>query len=428
MIRYYLDKKKNDLSPILLSFHHKGKRLRMFVGKSIDPDQWDYKEGRVNPRKYKNNAQDFNRLLQKIRDEVESTINGQVEVTKEILKTIIYNASASKTINFGAIEAIKEKEEARTFHEFSTSHLQTQIAKGTMKRNSSKAYRVTLNHLRAVNPSLKFNDVNLQFYDAFISYLKQEGLNQNSIGGHIKRLKWFMNAGLERDLHQNLSHKKRSFAIIEEETDSIYLSRQEINKLKSEKLQGRLRRIADTFIMNCSLGMRFSDLVWIRRESFKLENGLLYLSMVQSKTQEKVRIPVDPDIFDLLKHYEFSCPAVRKGRLMSVQKFNDYIKDAAKLSGIEEMVEVRKGSSIEVMPKYDLISSHTARRSFCTNLYLDGIPIQNIMAISGHKKEETFRLYIRADQFTKAEGLAQYYRQRSNKNDLQLVTQYGSSE
>ena len=67
----------------------------------------------------------------------------------------------------------------------------------------------------------------------------------------------------------------------------------------------------------------------------------------------------------------------------------------------------------EIRPKYDWIMSHTCRRSFCTNEFLDGTPIQLIMAISGHKTEKAFRRYIKADQIQKAFMIKKIWDQRT---------------
>ena len=48
--------------------------------------------------------------------------------------------------------------------------------------------------------------------------------------------------------------------------------------------------------------------------------------------------------------------------------------------------------------KWEKVTTHTARRSFCTNMYLIGVPIPTIMAISGHKTEKSFRMYIKASR------------------------------
>ena len=86
--------------------------------------------------------------------------------------------------------------------------------------------------------------------------------------------------------------------------------------------------------------------------------------------------------------------------------FNFYIKEVVRLAGVDEMIKIthKRGNKIieETKPKYNWIMSHTCRRSFCTNEFLDGTPTNLIMAISGHKTEKAFRRYIKADQVQKA--------------------------
>ena len=56
--------------------------------------------------------------------------------------------------------------------------------------------------------------------------------------------------------------------------------------------------------------------------------------------------------------------------------------------------------------KYDLVSSHTGRRTFCTLKFLDGMPVHVIMKFSGHSSEQNFLRYLRLD----AEIVAHRYR------------------
>ena len=64
-------------------------------------------------------------------------------------------------------------------------------------------------------------------------------------------------------------------------------------------------------------------------------------------------------------------------------------------------------------PKYELISSHTCRRSFATNLY-GIIPTMTIMAITGHKSERTFLNYIKVTPAQHAKVLQEYWSNQSN--------------
>lgn len=85
-------------------------------------------------------------------------------------------------------------------------------------------------------------------------------------------------------------------------------------------------------------------------------------------------------------------------------------------AGITEIVKIthKKGNRVieDSRPKFAWVSSHTARRSFCTNEYLAGTPCDLIMAISGHKTEKAFRKYIKADKMKKASMIKEIWDSR----------------
>ena len=101
-----------------------------------------------------------------------------------------------------------------------------------------------------------------------------------------------------------------------------------------------------------------------------------------------------PAVIKILEKYDYQMP-----KPLSNQRFNEYIKEVAKIAGIDQVETTRKtiGGKIQTerKPKYELIGTHTGRRSFCTNMYLLGIPTYTIMAISGHKTEKSFIKYVR---------------------------------
>ena len=80
------------------------------------------------------------------------------------------------------------------------------------------------------------------------------------------------------------------------------------------------------------------------------------------------------------------------------------------MAGIDELtvVEEIKGGvkKRRTVPKYELIQSHTARRTGITNMYLANIPSIDIMKISGHKKESNFLKYVRLSKDETANKLA----------------------
>jgi len=136
------------------------------------------------------------------------------------------------------------------------------------------------------------------------------------------------------------------------------------------------------------------------------------LHVRQEKTTQPLVVPLRPDAKEILiDKYRMQMPRISLGN------FNLFIKRVVKLAGIDQPVKIahKRGNKLieEVRPKYAWIASHTARRSFCTNEYLAGTPMDLIMAISGHKSETAFRKYIKVDQIKKAFMIKELWDQRA---------------
>jgi hypothetical protein len=99
-------------------------------------------------------------------------------------------------------------------------------------------------------------------------------------------------------------------------------------------------------------------------------------------------------------------------------EFNQKIKEIGKLAGIDQPIKFsyRKANRmIDVKkPKFAWITSHTTRRSFCTNEFLAGTPVYLIMKISGHKREKDFCRYIRVDPQEAALKVKELWMQRGD--------------
>jgi integrase len=114
----------------------------------------------------------------------------------------------------------------------------------------------------------------------------------------------------------------------------------------------------------------------------------------QNKSEHWVVIPLRDEAKAILKRrFQESPPQIINAI------FNKHIKTLAKMAGLTEQIKVshRKIGKevIENKPKYAWITSHTCRRSFCTNEFLAGAPVELIMKISGHQSVKDFYKYIR---------------------------------
>ena len=88
--------------------------------------------------------------------------------------------------------------------------------------------------------------------------------------------------------------------------------------------------------------------------------------------------------------------------VISDQKFRNYIKEACKIVGFNQEVvkSIRIGNKVinETLKKYERVSTHTARRSFITNMINAGVPVKVIMNITGHKSIVTFQNYYKPSE------------------------------
>lgn len=288
-----------------------------------------------------------------------------------------------------------------------------------VQSKQSTVKHCTINVINAMKAHLKsfesyrkepitFDSFDVHFYEGFVKYLTYDipqlrrkevikGLKVNSVGKTIKHLKSFLKDRMRKKIIPFMD--LGAYKVMEEEVDNVYLTWQELSLIYHLDLSANsnLEKYRDLFVLGCLTGFRFSDYSDIKPE--EVRGGMLYVN--QAKTLSTVVVPLRSDAKKILiEKYNMQMPQV------SNPNFNYYIKEVVRLAGIDEMIKIthKRGNKIieETRPKYNWIMSHTCRRSFCTNEFLDGTPTNLIMAISGHKTEKAFRRYIKADQVQKA--------------------------
>ena len=136
--------------------------------------------------------------------------------------------------------------------------------------------------------------------------------------------------------------------------------------------------------------MRYSD--FKRLKAANIEGELIKIREVKDKTKF-LQIPIVKTVRVILEKYDMNLP------LISEQKFREYLKEVFKLAGFNDtkIKETKIGKIVQEkeVPMYELISTHTARRSFITHMLNTGVPAKAIMAITGHKSINNFQLYYK---------------------------------
>ncbi|MFT4094549.1 MAG: site-specific integrase [Niabella sp.] len=361
-------------------------------------------------------------------------------VTYATLKKIQNRAAFAKkyfspTFDISDIEAkekeIAEQKEIEKKNSLSVYYQFDEYIKSKKRKVSNATLTVYGNvksHLLAFEEfrkkEISFDSFDFSFYEDFVDYLTFEhihmrrktlltGLKLNTIGKTIKHLRGFIKDRVKRKIIGPID--LTDFKIPEEESDAIYLTYEEIAQIYQTDLSAHphLTEYRDLFVLACLTGLRFSDFSTLRPED--LQRDMLYKK--QEKSDHWVIIPLRHEAkLIFTRQFQERIPDLTN------PEFNRHIKTIGKLAGITRMIKFsyKKGNQNVVVakPKYEWITSHTARRSFCTNEFLAGTPVELIMKISGHKRTKDFYKYIRITPEEAAKKIKELWLARG---DMKLI-------
>ena len=381
---------------IYLFFTFNKSRLKYSTGQKVPPKYWNFEKQRVKVVSAFRQAESINMLLDSLEGDVSNCyrtllLEG-ITPTPEHLRARL-NESLKK-----------EDSSTKDLADFAERVLEASNRKEGTKRAIKQTIRNLKEFKAKTGKSLHFDAIDLDFYDAYLEYAKCAGYSQNTIGTHIKNIKVFMREAFERGLTKNVFFRSKRFKKLEEESTSIYLGKHELETIHKLDLSGtpRLERVRDLFIVGCYTGLRFSDLTQLRIENINQQSRVIKVRT--QKTDETVVIPIKKAVSEIIDKYEGHLPTA-----ISNEKMNEYLKELGKEAKLTDKIEIimTKGGERkrEVVNKHDLITVHTARRSFATNAYLEGVPTISLMKITGHRTEKSFLKYIKISQEDNANKL-----------------------
>lgn len=397
-------KSKSRESGIFLRYTHQKKYILISAQKNIDEKYWDNKN-QIVKRSYPGSDR-LNIYLKMLRQRLEDIVNGLMiegeNPTRELVKHL-YNKGAEE----------REKKRTYTFFEYADHYIKNdkKISAGT-----KKSYNTVLNKLREyekyAHVKLDWSSFDIDFYyDFFEFYTGIQELTNNGFGKVIKNIKAILNDATTNGYNSCLSYQHKGFKTVRESVSNIYLNEDELQKIMDVDLssQPNLENIRDLFIFGCYTGLRYSDFSKVKPENIIGET----IRIKTQKTGESVVIPLMEPVKIIMEKYHRSPNSLPKS--CSNQTMNKYIKKIGKLAGINNMeLKIRNKGKERVeerFPKYELISTHTARRSYATNMFKRGIPERMIMKITGHRTEAAFSSYIKVSEDENAELMLKYLEQ-----------------
>lgn len=414
-VRFTLkDRTTKSSTMILATFCYQGNRIRFSTGISIPPKYWNKNTEQARELIEFNEASFINEKINHINSRVKSLYNNhilqdtlpdKVSLRAEILNVINHESTAKKAKTFWEIfdEFVEYKRtelnDVRDYHNSLRKHLKNaEIEFGSP---------ITISSLK---------DQQNSFIETFNHYLKSTakgadgtiGLSVNTIGKQHKNLKVFLNWCFNKEICNSFSLKH--IVTQTEDVEKVYLKHKEVEAIKTVKLKSKKDRIVrDLFVIGCETGLRYSDFTQLS-EDHVLNNQIhIRPTKTRKKSKNKLIIPLSSSVKDVITKYN-GFPSFT-GKLVDFNKIIRKICEKAKVNDVITNDRYKNGKHIQTKhKKFELISSHTCRRTFCTLKFLDGMDAQAIMQFSGHKTERAFMRYLKLDAELTAIKYANFFK------------------
>ena len=418
------DVKSASKTAINLIFNYDSNRLKMGTGLSVIPKYWNFSSQRVKEVMEVPEADEINKKLNSLEDNLKLIYNSYIEKgiqpEPEILKNNLINAD-------DILIRPKKKDDFWGYFELFLEAKKKIVAKGDV-RDYDKSLRKHLNKIETKHGTpLHFDLFKNTFgniIDKFDYYLEFEavnaegdyGLKVNTIGKLHKNIKAFLNWCFDNDVISRFDLKH--LPTIVEEQENVFLTEEELVKLQELPLTDEEDKIRDLFLIGCETAMRFSDFTNLTKDNIKQNDMLCYRPKKTTKDingrKGEIYIPFSDRVEQILEKNNYTFPKLKS---IGVAEFNTALREICKKAEINShfIKEYKVGGEIlrKEYLKYECVTSHTARRTFCSLKYLANWDTSVIMTFSGHSTEKNFRTYVKLDALEKALKVKDLFRQKS---------------
>ena len=410
----------------------RGNLIELNTGFTINPKDWSETTNRPKQNSTEN-KQIFNNL-KKLESFIFENLNN------DLGKGILIDIHWLKNQINNCFERIE-----KTDNGLLTNHIQyiienanTRKIKGTSKiglsqnriQNLGTFKKLVEVYQKEIKKQINFLDINKQFVDRFTNWLMNtKKYSTNYSGKVIDNLKTVCLDAEKLDIKTNPYIKQiEGFSESSKDRYIVTLSFDELNTIINTEITNPAYHNARNWLLiGCEIGQRAGDLLNITKNNIRYKGGNMYLDLTQQKTGKSVTIGiVNPRIVDIIEN---NFP-----HKISTQKLNFYIKKVCEIAKINEKIEGKrlnpkaKKDNPETMrkvldfyPKYELITTHSFRRSFATNYYKK-IPTPILIGITAHSKESLFLHYINRveDKDANADLFRTFYEQMNKEKQPQL--------
>ena len=263
------------------------------------------------------------------------------------------------------------------------SFMRKEIELSHLKESTRKNHLSTVNVLVQFRSRMTFDDLTFDFLYGFERYLLTRHYHWNTIAKHMKHIKKYVNLAINKDLMELQKYPFRKYKIKYVESKRQHLMPSELLLLEQARasLPYSLRRTLDMFLFCCYTGLRFSDVVRISVDNFRLIEGKLWLIYSSTKTRVNVRLPLfllfDGKALSIYEYYRRMEMKTLFGVSPTANStINKQLKRVCQLAAIDKS-----------------LSFHSSRHTNATLLLYNGAHITTVQKLLGHRSVRTTEIY-----------------------------------
>ena len=383
--------------------------LDFSIGMNTSLAQWDTERQRLT--RDAADAKQKNRTLDDIYNKVEDMFTRYELIEKRIPTISELREKCNDILGMHKNPNGKDTNFFAVFDEFVlTAGMQNQWSHSTYQK-----FHTLRNHFTMFDKDISFRDINEAKIQKYMQYLYDKDFRNTTVTKHLGLIRWFLHWAADHgyykgDVHLKFRPKLKGTDIATKEI--IYLTIDEVHRLQQQTFtpqQQHLERVRDVFLFCCFSGLRYSDVAKLRRSDVHDT----YISVVTQKTSDPLRIELNKHTAAILEKYA----AHRKPHdlalpVISNQRMNSYLKTLGKLCHIDEPVRIVSFSGShrneEIFPKWALLTTHCARRTFVVTALQLNIPSEVIMKWTGHSDYESMKPYVAIVDELKAREMSMF--------------------
>ena len=401
--------------PIRMRVVYNNQRVEFTTGYRIDVSKWDAEKQRVKngcTNKLKQTSAEINSDLSNYFMEIQNIFK-EFEVKDEIPTTVQLREAFNLAIKKKDSEdnAVEEKTVLsfwKVFNEFvSENSKRNNWANGTLQK-----FNALKKHIERWKPEPTMDDFSETGLSDFADTLHKQDLKNSTIDKQIGLLKWVLRWSASKNLTVDNAFMNFKPKLKTAQKTVVFLDAQELKQLTDFEIpedKKYLEKVRDVFLFCCYTSLRYSDVYNLCHSHIKGS----YIDIVTVKTNDRIVIEFNDKskaIYDKYKDFLFENGKVFP--VISNQKMNSYLKDLAELAGLDNPVHQThyKGNErIEtILPKYAVLSTHDARRTFICNALSLGIPANVVMKWTGHSDYKAMKPYIDIADDIKASAMSKF--------------------